>query len=356
MVVAVEILCAVLAAAMFGAGHYMSGTASRRRGPVAVAYWTQFGVVAVALTLLLAQPAEGWDTAALLWGGAAAGGGVVGSLCLYAALSRATFTLAVGASTVTTTVTPALVALVFLGEQASPLRLVLVALSMLTVWLLVSQKRGEGVAVVTSPLPVITGPISVVDGVSQDGVVGVDSSGSLGHAQSGDRRGPRSSEHSTRPGAPPSSRSGWSAAALPLAGGLGYAVELVGVAQIPQQSFTQGLAAWAVVSLAVMLVIFMVRGGGTSIARRSRLVPRGRDGALVVLAGGFSAAGMMLFHLSAAGIGLATTSAVVAVYPAVPILLAVVILRERPSMRGWAGLACAAVVVGLGALSTLLQG
>ena len=343
-----EILCAVLAAAMFGAGHYMSGTASRRRGPVAVAYWTQFGVVAVALTLLLAQPPEGWDTAALLWGGAAAVGGVVGSLCLYAALSRATFTLAVGTSTVTTTVTPALVALIFLGEQASPLRLALVALSMLTVWLLVSQKRREGVAVVTSPLPVITGPIAVVDGEGQ----------SESDSASRTRGGGDAHEagHSTTPRVQPASRSGWSAAALPLAAGLGYAVELVGVAQIPQDSFTQGLAAWAVVSLAVMLAVFMIRGGGTAIARRSRLVPRGRDGALVVLAGGFSGAGMLLFHLSAAGIGLATTSAVVAVYPAVPILLAVAILRERPSMRGWTGLGCAAVVVGLGALSTVLQG
>lgn len=350
MVVGVEILCAVLAAAMFGAGHYLSGTASRRRGPVAVAYWTQFGVVAVALTLLLVQPAEGWDLTALLWGGVAALGGVVGSLCLYAALSRATFTLAVGASTVTTTVTPALVALIFLGEQASPLRLALVGLSMLTVWLLVSQKRREGVAVVTSPLPVITGPISVVDGDGQG------DSGGAGHAQGGAPSGSQSGGQGPTPGARSSSRSGLGAAALPLAAGLGYAVELVGVAQIPQQSFTQGLAAWAVVSLAVMLAVFMVRGGGTSAARRSRLVPRGRDGALVVLAGGFSGAGMMLFHLSAAGIGLATTSAVVAVYPAVPILLAVAILRERPSPRGWAGLACAALVVALGALSTVLQG
>lgn len=350
MVVGVEILCAVLAAAMFGAGHYLSGTASRRRGPVAVAYWTQFGVVAVALTLLLVQPAEGWDLTALLWGGVAALGGVVGSLCLYAALSRATFTLAVGASTVTTTVTPALVALIFLGEQASPLRLALVGLSMLTVWLLVSQKRREGVAVVTSPLPVITGPISVVDGDGQG------DSGGAGHAQGGAPSGSQSGGQGPTPGARSSSRSGLGAAALPLAAGLGYAVELVGVAQIPQQSFTQGLAAWAVVSLAVMLAVFMVRGGGTTAARRSRLVPRGRDGALVVLAGGFSGAGMMLFHLSAAGIGLATTSAVVAVYPAVPILLAVAILRERPSPRGWAGLACAALVVALGALSTVLQG
>lgn len=56
MVFGVDILFAVLAAALFGAGHYMSGTVSRRRGPVAVAYCTQFGVVAVALTLLLAEP------------------------------------------------------------------------------------------------------------------------------------------------------------------------------------------------------------------------------------------------------------------------------------------------------------
>jgi|GEM_PF-4958413 len=334
MVVRVEILCAVLAAAMFGAGHYMSGTASRRQGPVAVAYWTQFGVVAVALTLLLARPVEGWDPAALLWGGGAALGGVVGSLCLYAALSRATFTLAVGASTVTTTVTPALVAMALLGEQVTSLRLALVGLSMLTVWLLVSQKRQEGVAVVTSPLPVVTGSTPVVH--EQD----------AGASDSA----PRPLWSQKKSGA------SLGAALLPLAAGLGYAVELVSVAQIPGESFTQGLSAWAVVSLVVMLLVFLLRRDGSGAARLPRLVPRGGAGALVVLAGGFSAAGMMLFHLSAAGIGLATTSAVVAVYPAVPILLAVLILRERPSPRGWAGLLCASVVVGLGALSTVLQG
>lgn len=325
MVFGVDILFAVLAAALFGAGHYMSGTVSRRRGPVAVAYWTQFGVVAVALTLLLAEPVSHWDVAALVWGTLAALGGVAGSLCLYAALSRATFTVAVGASTVTTTVTPALVAMALLGEEATPLRLVLVGLAVLTVWLLVSQRRSRGVAVVTSPLPVVT---------PQDAASSA--SGPAAQTGAGDRTGP-------------------GAGLLALAAGLGYAVELVGVAQIRREGFTQGLSAWAVVSLLVMLLVFIVRSGGSLWSRASRLVPRGGDGGLVVLAGGFSAAGMMLFHLSAGSVGLATTSAVVAVYPAVPILLAVMILRERPSPRGWAGLACAAVVVGLGALSTFIQ-
>ncbi|WP_258934846.1 hypothetical protein [Nesterenkonia pannonica] len=55
----------------------------------------------------------------------------------------------------------------------------------------------------------------------------------------------------------------------------------------------------------------------------------------MVLAGGFSAAGMLLFHLSSSAVGLATTSATVAVYPAVPILLAVVLLGSgRPVVGG----------------------
>lgn len=82
-----------------------------------------------------------------MWGPLAALGGVAGSLCLYAALSRATFTVAVGASTVTTTVTPALVAMALLGEEATPLRLVLVGLAVLTVWLLV-PRGGDGGLVV----------------------------------------------------------------------------------------------------------------------------------------------------------------------------------------------------------------
>ncbi|NLS10861.1 EamA family transporter [Nesterenkonia sp. MY13] len=320
------ILCAVLAAAMFGAGHYMSGTVSRRVGPATVAYWTQFGVVAVAAVLLLARPLpEQWSIPALAWGTVAAIGGVAGSLFLYKALSKATFTLAVGASTVTTTVTPAIVALLFLGEQITVLRIVLILLAVLTVWLLVSQRRSKGVAVVTSPLPVITSQMPVVS--AEDDA---------------DSPAPEPVEH-TGPSSP-------GAGLLALGAGLGYATELVGVAQIPQEDFAQGLLAWAVVSFLVMLVMILLRRG----PQAPRLLPQGGAGALVILAGGFSAFGMLLFHISAAGVGLATTSAIVAVYPAVPILLAVLILRERPSPRGWAGLACAGLVVALGAYGTSL--
>lgn len=305
---------------MFGAGHYMSGTVSRRVGPMTVAYWTQYGVVAVAAAFLLAQPLpQTWDPAALIWGTVAALGGIAGSLCLYAALSRATFTLAVGASTVTATVTPGLVAMTALGESVTPVRLVLIGMAMLTVWLLVSQKRGDEaapVAVVTSPLPVVTSSIPTV---GADGTV------------------PEPPRTKSKPGSAP----------LALCAGLGYAVELVGVAQIPGESFTQGLLAWAAASFVVMLALVIIR-------RNGQLLPRGGGGALVLLAGGFSATGMLLFHLSASGVGLATTSAIVAVYPAVPILLAVIILRERPTARGWAGLLCAAGVVALGTVSTAL--
>ncbi len=332
MVVRVEILFAVLAALMFGTGFYMSGTVSRRLGPVTVAYWTQYGVVAVALALLLGQPVVRWSPEALIWGTVGALGGVAGSLCLYAALSRATFTLAVGASTVTTTVTPALVAMALLGEAVTIMRLVLVGLAVLTVWLLVSQKRSKGVAVVTSPLPVVS---------PQEG----------GNTEEEEIARSSSQAEAELPG-----RSGPGAGLLSLAAGLGYAIELVGIAQVPRESFTQGLSAWAVVSLLVMLVVFMVRGGRDVRGRMRRLLPSGSGGALVILAGGFSATGMLLFNISSGSIGLATTSAIVAVYPAVPILLAVAILRERPSRRGWAGLACAALVVGLGALSTVIQG
>ncbi|WP_147104955.1 DMT family transporter [Nesterenkonia populi] len=313
-----EICYAVCAAVMFGAGHYLSGTVSRRSGPLAVAYWTQYGVVLVAAALLLQQPLpQTWSIPALVWGVVAALGGVAGSLCLYAALSRATFTLAVGASTVTATVTPGLVAMSFLGEAITPVRLVLIGMAMLTVWLLVSQKRGDGTAaVVTSPLPVVTSSIPTVA-----------AHGSLPEPRTQSRRG---------------------SAPLALCAGLGYAVELVGVAQIPGETFTQGLLAWAAASFVVMLVLVLAR-------RKGQLMPRGRGGALVLVAGGLSATGMLLFHLSASGVGLATTSAIVAVYPAVPILLAVAILRERPARRGWAGLACAASVVALGAASTTLS-
>lgn len=317
MVVAVDILFSVCAALFFGAGHYMSGTVSRRVGPLTVACWTQFGVVAVAAALLLTPAggtgASGWSLPALLWGTAAAVGGVAGSLALYAALSRATFTLAVGASTVTTTVTPAVVAMTLLGEEMTALRLALVVLAVLTVWLLVSQRRSRGVAVVTSPLPTVT-PQS-------------------------EAPGEETSRSRSRPGA----------GRLALGAGLGYAAELVSISQIPGESFAQGLGAWAAVSFIILVALMLLRGA-------RKVLPRGIPGALVILAGGFSATGMLLFHLSAASIGLATTSAIVAIYPAVPILLAVMILHERPSRRGWAGLACAAVVVGLGALSTGIQG
>lgn len=320
-----NIAWAFLAAVMFGAGHYLSGTVSRRVGPAAVTLWTQYGVVAVAAVMLVVQPLpQNWNVPALTWGTVAAAGGVVGSLCLYAALSRATFAVAVGASTATATVTPALVAMLFLGEQATILRLILVVLAVLTVWLLVAQKRRGEVSVLTSPLPVVTASMPVVD------------------PDTAHRHADAPSQDDAGPSIPATPRRGSSL--LALAAGLGYATELVGVAHIPQEDFGQGLLAWAVASMVLMFLVVGIRRG-------PRLLPHGLDGTLVLIAGGLSACGMLFFHFSVVGVGLATTSAIVAVYPAVPILLAVMLVGERPSVRGWCGLGCAAAVVSIGALA-----
>ncbi len=92
MVVRMEIFFAVGAAAMFGAGHYMSGTVARTAGPLAVAYWTQYGVVAVAAMLLLTQPfPPSWSFSAITWGRWPPWAASQGP-CASTPLSRATFT------------------------------------------------------------------------------------------------------------------------------------------------------------------------------------------------------------------------------------------------------------------------
>lgn len=319
------IVLTVMAALLFGIAQYLNGRAARHIGALHVACWTQLGLIGVAWMLVMAQPlSHPWSSATVAWGITAGVGGAAGSICLYAALRRSTFTMAVGASTVTSTVTPAIVAIVALGEELSAVRIGLVLLSIITVWLLV---QGPSTLQSAPPQasPQATAPRATPPAASSESTGSTRDSSLYPDVGQPGRAGP-----------------------LAITAGLGFAVELIAIAQMPSENFAQGLWIWGVVSWGGLLGVLLMHS-------QANIWPRGAVGGVVVLAGVLTGSAMTLFHASAALIGLATTSALVAIYPAVPILLAVLLLGERPGLRACIGLSCAGLVVLLGGFSTVVH-
>ncbi|WP_146339636.1 hypothetical protein [Nesterenkonia sp. NBAIMH1] len=216
----------------------------------------------------------------------------------------------------TATVTPGLVAMLLLGEGAEPIRFALIGLAMLTVWLLVSQRRDDrAVTVVTSPLPVVTSSMTIV---GPDTVL---------------PQAPR-----TRPGAGPRPwlcAQGW---AMPWSW-WGWP-RFRGIVH-------PGLLAWAAASFLVMLGLVAVRRG-------VRVLPRGRGGGAGgarrrVQRGGHAAVPPQLLG-GGAGDDLSDGRRL----PGGADPAGGGAAGERPTRRGWAGLVGAAAVVAAGALSTAL--
>ncbi len=124
--------------------------------------------------------------------------------------------------------------------------------------------------------------------------------------------------------------------------GLGFGVLFAGLGQVPDTSGLLPLALNQVVGLVVVAVLATVMGHA--------FLPRSRT-ALLGLAPGVLGASATVLFLLATHRGLLTVSAVItSLYPAVTVVLAAVLLRERIHRDQGIGLALCAVVVALIAL------
>nr|WP_234544099.1 DMT family transporter [Streptomyces shenzhenensis] len=127
-----------------------------------------------------------------------------------------------------------------------------------------------------------------------------------------------------------------------LVAGMGFGVQFLAMAQVGAGSGLWPVALSRVVSVAVIAAVLGSYGAGWRLS--------GSPWAATVAAGALGTLAIVLY-LEATGQQLMTVATVLsALYPAIPVLLALVVLKERLNCRQAAGLTCAAFAVGLLAL------
>jgi len=136
----VVVLFALAAAALYGSGDFLGGSASRRAAPFAVLLVSTPVGLAVLLGVALTTPGTP-TSAALVWGAVAGSAGGVGLAVLYAALAAGPMSVVAPVSALTSAVLPVGYAVVT-GEHLDPLVYVGVALCLAAIGM-VSLESGH---------------------------------------------------------------------------------------------------------------------------------------------------------------------------------------------------------------------
>lgn len=280
------------AALAFGVAQFLNAAVSSRIPGIVVARWTlaSAALVTGAATAVTRPDVE---PGAASWAVLAGVGAVWGSAMLYRSLEHRQVSIAIPLSTTTAMVIPAAVGLLALGENAD-------------------LRTGAGIAAALGAIALVTKSHDAFRPSTLPSPV---------------RR--RARKNDTAPVGQLRS------IGVPLLAGAGFAVELVGVSRFPEGQIISLL--W-VSFLVATLFLLPVRTPSRSLARR-------RDITAVILAGALTATAMVAFHRATQLTGLSVAGVVIGLYPAVPVILAMVLLGERPNRTRIAGLICAALAV-----------
>ncbi|ROZ61495.1 hypothetical protein EDL96_13230 [Kocuria soli] len=289
----IGILLAIGAAVLFGTAQFLNAAVSARVPGVSVARWT-LGGAALVTGLATAVMRPGVQTGTTLWALLAGVGSALGSVALYRSLARGNVSVAVPLATTSSTAIPVAVGVVLLGESADT-STVLGLIAALAAIILVASSH--------------------------------DNRPSPGFHPAADL------EPADRTALSPATS--WAAVGLPLLAGAGFAAELVGVSQFASDQVISLLWVSFVVALLLLLPV----------RTRERARTRRCDIATVIVAGAMTATAMVAFHQATQLTGLSTAAVIVGLYPAVPVALAILVLRERPGPTRLIGLACATVAV-----------
>ncbi|WBB59777.1 EamA family transporter [Streptomyces sp. WMMC500] len=315
-------LLALSSAVSFGLTHFAAGLAARRTAGVTVALYAQVCGTVVSVTAALAIPAAGApDAAGLGWGALSGVGTGVGVAFLYRALTTGAMSVVVPVSDVTAVAVPVVLGISLLGERPAAAALAGIAAAFPALWL------------------VSRGP----DG--QDGGEGRRSPGPpRRYAPEPDRgaHGP------SRPAAYPRRRGSPSVDAL--IAGAGFATHFIALARLPANEGVAGGGGdlWAVtVSRAVSVAVVAVAVLGD---RAPWVLPR-RCAPHVAVAGVLGTLATVLYLYAARAELMAVATVLASLYPAIPVLLALLVLRERLTLPQSAGLVCAGAAIGLIALA-----
>lgn len=292
---------ALAAAVGYGTTHFVSGLLSRRATGVAVAMFAQAGgtllTVALALSLRLGAP----TLPALGWGALSGVGAGLGMAFFYRGLARGPMSVVAPVSDLAAVGLPVLVGIAVLGERVSFLALGGVAAAIPAIWLV---SRGHAPEV-TRPAP-----------ARQTGLA----------AGPGTMRRPRIA----------------AGVGDGLLGGAGVALAWVSLAQIPTGTGLWPFVASRAVSVAAIVPLVL--------ATRTSLRLPARTTAPAAAVGTVGTTAALCYMLATRTQLLALTTVLSALYPAITVLLALVVLRERLSTKQSVGLACAAAAASLIAL------
>jgi drug/metabolite transporter (DMT)-like permease len=301
---AVGELLALSSAVSFGLTHFVAGLAARRTAGVTVAFYAQVCGTAVSVTAAPAVPGAGALTAAGLGWGAVSGVGTgVGVAFLYRALAKGAMSVVVPVSDVTAVAVPVVIGISLLGERPAAAALAGIAAAFPALWLV---SRGPD---------------------RQDGAAGLE-----GHAlpvPGREERGP----------APAARRARGSAPADALIAGAGFAAHFVAIARMPAEGDLWAITVSRVVSVAV--VALAVLGDRAPWRLPRRCAPH------VAAAGALGTLATVLYLYAARAELMAVATVLAALYPAIPVLLALLVLRERLTLPQAAGLVCAGAAIGL---------
>lgn len=286
----------MLAALCYGVCHFVNGMLSRRTPGMAIGALAQIGGSAIVVLAAPFFPAPHVTAVSLGWG-ALSGVGSASLAFLYRGMERGKISVVSPVSEVTASLLPVVFGLV-IGERFGAIGVAGVVLSLLAIWL-VSRARPAG-----------------------------DS-------------GSPSAGPSAGPGAAPAPSATKPRRAIGvgdgLLGGAGVALTWVALSEVAPAAGLWPLVVSRLVSLVVM----------AQMCRSLRVPLRTTPGVLAVasVAGalGTVATGLYMF---AARIGLVSIASVItALYPAIPVALAMLILKERLTGKQLTGLALAAVAV-----------
>lgn len=301
-------LLALVSACCFGTTHFVGGLLARRAHGVTVALYAQLGgtVLSLPIALVAGHGAPGGPS--LGWGALSGLGTGVGVAFLYRALNKGAMSVVVPVTDVTADALPVLVGLAALGERPTPLSLTGIAATFPALWL-VSRGTGAG------------RPAAEEAAVSRgDGDAAV-----------------RPGRRATAP------VHGLPAVADALIAGAGFALQFLAMARIPADAGLWPVVLSRVASVAVV-ACFLVRLAVPWTLPSRLTLP-------AVAAGAVGTVAILLYLYATRQQLMSVATVLTSLYVAIPVVLALVFLRERTTVRQTTGLLCAAAAIVLIALA-----
>jgi drug/metabolite transporter (DMT)-like permease len=287
-------LLALASAVFYGMADFAGGLLSRRAHFAAVALAGQVGGLGLTLVVAPFAPGSSPGAADLGWGALSGVGTGLGMVFLYRGLSRGAMSVVVPVSAVSGVALPVLAGVVVLGDRPSVLSWLGIAVAVPALCL-VAQEGGGNEAASASARG--SGPASG------------QGAGAVSHAASVDA----------------------------LVAGVGIALQYLALAQAAPEAGVWPVAAGRVAAIVTVLPL--------ALSSRARLRLPVRQ-AVAAAATGMLAACALVFYLLAVREQLVVIAVVLSsLYPAIPVLLGITVLRERLQLLQAAGLVAAAAAV-----------